>query len=118
MTYSFTFTAAIDPGYAIPPQPRVPGRNGAPDSPIRADFPDGPAGATAYVQAWHIWQMQIADGAMTSAERAERARTLGELFGFGAEVASRMSLAQLRAVAAMTPANRELVTRIVGDLDV
>jgi hypothetical protein len=101
MTYRLTFRAA--PTGPIPPQRRQPGRNGAPDSPIRDDFPDGPVGADAYVLAWNIWLQQQADGMLTRAERRVRAELYAELFDVPYEIAERFDLSRLRLLSLMHP---------------
>lgn len=107
MSYELHFTLGA-PG-PFPPQRREPGRNGAPDSPIRADFPDGPEGGRAYVVAWHAWLRMIADGTLTRAERAVRAQLYAQLFDVPANVAEMLTLTQLRMVATYDPDTRRTV---------
>ena len=101
MTYRLTFFAA--PSGPIPPQRRQPGRHGAPDSPIRDDFPEGRAGADAYVLAWNIWLQQQADGVLTKAERKVRAELYAEIFAVPYEIAERFDLSRLRLLSLMHP---------------
>lgn len=107
MTYRMTFLATT-PG-PIPPQRRQPGQYGAPDSPIRDDFPDGPAGADAYVLAWKIWLQQQADGRLTRGEAQIRAELYAEVFDVPVLAAAALTLHQLRQFAKFDPAIRALI---------
>lgn len=113
MKYSMTFQVT-SPG-PIPPQRREPGRHGAPDSPIRADFPDGPEGAKAYVVAWGAWLQQMADGVLTPAERDVRAALYAEMFDVPVQVAASLTLSHLRHVAALDPDMRSIVVAAAAE---
>lgn len=107
MNYELRFNLST-PG-PFPPQQRSAGRNGAPDSPTRDDFPDGPDGARAYVIAWNAWLRMIADGVLTRAERAVRAQLYAQLFAVPADVADMLTLTQLRTIATYDPEMRRTV---------
>jgi hypothetical protein len=106
MRYELTFRAA--PSGPFPPERRTPGRNGAPDSPIRADFPDGPEGGRAYLVAWYAWRRQIEDGHLTRAEESVRADLYAKIFEVPKDVARIMNLAQLRHLSTLDPYVRSL----------
>jgi hypothetical protein len=113
MKYSMTFRV-VSPG-PIPPQRREPGQHGAPDSPIRADFPDGPEGAKAYVVAWRAWLHQSADGVLTPAERDVRAALYAEMFDVPVQVARHWPLRQLQHFATLDPDLRAIVLAAAVD---
>jgi hypothetical protein len=97
------------PGANFPPQHRAKGSHGAPDSPIRDDFPHDRAGADAYVLAWKIWLQQQADGVLTKAERRVRAELYADIFDVPYEIAESFNLPRLRMLNAMNPEMRRRV---------
>lgn len=103
--YQFEGTASA--AGPIPPQQRMPGWHGAPDSPIRADFPDGPQGAADYVTAWRAWLQMCDDGRLTAREADVRATVLAEHFGVPAGLARMQSLDRLRWWASRDADERE-----------
>ena len=107
MTYRLTFLAV--PTDSVPLQRRQPGSHGAPDSPIRDDFPEDPAGADAYVLAWKIWLQQQADGVLTKAERRVRANLYADMFAVPFEIAYNLTLRQLQGINSLSPADRRVV---------
>jgi hypothetical protein len=112
-SYSLTFFAA--PSGPFPPQQRQAGSHGAPDSPIRDDFPPTPEGGRAYVVAWRAWQKQSADGVLTRAEREVRAELYADLFDVPVHVARGLTLRQLRHINTLDSDIRSIVVGAIAD---
>lgn len=109
--YHLTFTGQAAGPIRPIVQRREPGRNGAPPSPIRADFPDGPQGARDYVVAWKAWLQMGRDGLLTRAERDVRSTFLAEHYGLPVGLVDLWGLDKIRQVASLPAENRAVLLR-------